>query len=104
MMDYSLNAWQLFSHKLCRWLVPFGLLSALLTSLGLALSNAFYAVLAMLQIAVYVAAAIGMSRVGRLSGISRLVTFLVSSNLSILHAWVQVARGRRVVLWEPSRR
>ena len=54
------------------------------------------------QVAVYVAAAIGMRRVGRLSGIHRLVTFLVSSNLSILHAWFQVARGRRVVLWEPS--
>jgi hypothetical protein len=101
---YGLAAWQLFSHKLCRWLVPFALLTALLTSLVLALSNRFYAVLALLQVGVYVAAAIGMRRVGRLSGVHRLVTFLVSSNLSILHAWVQVARGRRVVLWEPSRR
>jgi cellulose synthase/poly-beta-1,6-N-acetylglucosamine synthase-like glycosyltransferase len=101
---YGLAAWQLFSHKLCRWLVPFALLTALLTSLVLALSSGFYAVLALFQIAVYIAAAIGMRRVGRVSGIHRLVTFLVSSNLSILHAWFHVARGRRVVLWEPSRR
>jgi hypothetical protein len=84
--------------------VPFALLSGLLASLVLAPSSRFYGVLAILQVAVYVAAAIGMRRVGRLSGIHRLVTFLVSSNLSILHAWFQVARGRRVVLWEPSRR
>ena len=101
---YGLAAWQLFSHKLCRWLVPFALLTALLASLVLAFSNRFYAVLALLQVGVYVVAAIGMRRVGRLSGIHRLVTFLVSSNLSILHAWFHVARGRRVVLWEPSRR
>jgi cellulose synthase/poly-beta-1,6-N-acetylglucosamine synthase-like glycosyltransferase len=101
---YGLAAWQLCSHKLCRWLVPFALLTALITSLVLAVSSPFYAVLATLQVGVYVAAAIGMRRVGRLSGAHRLVTFLVSSNLSILHAWFQVARGRRVVLWEPSRR
>ena len=101
---YGLAAWQLFSHKLCRWLVPFALLTALLTNLVLALSSPFYAVLAIVQVVVYTAAAIGMRRVGRLSGVHRLVTFLVSSNLSILHAWVHVARGRRVVLWEPSRR
>jgi cellulose synthase/poly-beta-1,6-N-acetylglucosamine synthase-like glycosyltransferase len=101
---YGLAAWQLCSHKLCRWLVPFALLSALLTSLVLAVSSPFYAVLALIQIGAYVAAAIGMRRVGRLSGVHRLVTFLVSSNLSILHAWLQVARGRRVVVWEPSRR
>jgi cellulose synthase/poly-beta-1,6-N-acetylglucosamine synthase-like glycosyltransferase len=101
---YGLAAWQLFSHKLCRWLVPFALLTALLTSLVLALSSRFYAVLALLQVAVYVAAAIGMRRVSRLSGLHRLVTFLVSSNLSILHAWFHVARGQRVVVWEPSRR
>ena len=101
---YGLAAWQLCSHKLCRWLVPFALLSALLTSLVLAVSSPFYALLALIQVGAYVAAAIGMRRVGRLSGVHRLVTFLVSSNLSILHAWLQVARGRRVVVWEPSRR
>lgn len=101
---YGLAAWQLCSHKLCRWLVPFALLSALLTSLVLAVSSPFYALLALIQVGAYVAAAIGMRRVGRLSGVHRLVTFLVSSNLSILHAWFQVARGRRVVVWEPSRR
>ncbi len=101
---YGLAAWQLFSHKLCRWLVPFALLSALVTSVVLALWSPVYAVLAVLQVGAYAAAAIGMHRVGRLSGVHRLVTFLVSSNLSILHAWFHVARGRRVVLWEPSRR
>jgi len=101
---YGLAAWQLCSHKLCRWLVPFALLSALLTSLVLAVSSPLYALLALIQVGAYVAAAIGMRRVGRLSGVHRLVTFLVSSNLSILHAWLQVARGRRVVVWEPSRR
>ena len=101
---YGLAAWQLFSHKLCRWLVPFALLSALVTSVVLALWSPVYAVLAVLQVGAYAAAAIGMRRVGRLSGVHRLVTFLVSSNLSILHAWFHVARGRRVILWEPSRR
>src|SRR5262249_7258078 len=33
---YGLFAWQLASHKLCRWLVPFGMIGALLFGLALA--------------------------------------------------------------------
>ena len=40
----------------------------------------------------------------RQSGIPRLLTFLVLVNVSILNAWFNVLRGRRVVAWEPSRR
>src|SRR5206468_4518646 len=32
---YGMFAWQLFSHKLCRWMVPFAMITAFLSNLAL---------------------------------------------------------------------
>jgi len=63
-----------------------------------------YVVTAVLQLGAYAIAANGMRNPERQSGIPRLLTFLVLVNVSILNAWFNVLRGRRVVAWEPSRR
>jgi len=39
---YHLFAWQLISHKLCRWLVPFAMIGALGANAMLAPSSLFY--------------------------------------------------------------
>ena len=39
---YHLFAWQLFSHKLCRWLVPFAMIAALAANAVLASSSLFF--------------------------------------------------------------
>jgi glycosyltransferase involved in cell wall biosynthesis len=101
---YGLAAWQLFSHKLCRWLVPFALIGLFVTNLLLASASFGYFALAGLQVAVYGIAAAGFPRHAQLSGVPRLITFLVLVNVSILNAWYDVFRGRRVVVWEPSKR
>jgi hypothetical protein len=77
---YGLAAWQLFSHKVCRWMVPLAL-------------ACFYAV-----------AAYGMTRPESVGGPVRIAAFFVLVNLSILQAWGNVFRGQRAVTWEPSRR
>jgi Glycosyl transferase family 2 len=101
---YGLAAWQLFSHKVCRWLVPFGLIGALAASLALLTRSPFYLAVGLLQVGAYAVAANGLRDPDRQAGIPRLLTFLVLVNVSILHAWYRVLRGRRVVAWEPSRR
>jgi hypothetical protein len=94
----------LFSHKLCRWLVPFALAVMLATSLVLAREGWFYGVLAAGQVIVYITAAVGAVAATPPTGLRRIVTFFVIVNVSILHAWLNLAMGRRFVTWEPSRR
>ena len=50
---YGLFSWQLFSHKLCRWLVPFFLILSFVTCGILSFSSPFYLVLFLLQLAFY---------------------------------------------------
>jgi hypothetical protein len=102
---YPVFAWQLVSHKLCRWLVPFAMLSALICTGILAVSSAGYLVLLVTQVGFY-----GVGLVGILFGRARKVPFFklpgfyLLVNASILKAWMQYWCGQRLVAWEPSKR
>ena len=101
---YGLAAWQLFSHKLCRWLVPFALLGMLAASSFLSASSPFYFTLTLAQVAAYATAAYGYRRADRLNVLARTLTFFVLANVSILNAWFNLLSGRQIVTWEPSKR
>jgi hypothetical protein len=98
-------AWQLVSHKLCRWVVPFGMLTALLSNAVQATASAWYAVLFASQVMFY-GVALGGVLVRPLLKLSfvRLPSFFLVVNLSILQAWILYWSGKRVVVWEPSKR
>ena len=60
---YGLFAWQLASHKLCRWLVPFAMVIAMVTNAALAAGSAGYAVLAAAQLLFYAVAFLSLRSV-----------------------------------------
>ena len=100
-LQFGLFAWQLGSHKLCRWLVPFAMLLALLANASLLSVSATYSILFAAQLGFYAAAAIGLwtnHRALRLPG------FLVLANLAVLAAWFRFVRGERMAAWNPSER
>ncbi len=102
---YGLFAWQLFSHKLCRWSVPFAMIAAAFSHALLAGRSAFYAATFALHAVFYAVAAVGLGRMGRLR--SRLLvvpTYVVLANASILRAWVRYLKGERLMVWRPSAR
>jgi glycosyltransferase involved in cell wall biosynthesis len=101
---YGIFAWQIFSHKVCRWLVPFALIGILLTNVALSAESGVYAAFLLMQSAMYIVAARGFRHPERLSVGPRTVTFFVLANVSILHAWMNVLCGRKFVTWEPSQR
>jgi len=102
---YGIFAWQLFSHKLCRWLVPFAMIGALVSNLILATQSMFYRVLLAGQALFYVMATVyAWCHQMPKSNLFRLPSFFVLVNLSILDAWVRYVRGDRVFRWEPSKR
>lgn len=102
---YGLFAWQLFSHKLCRWLVPFAMIVALVSNVVLATQSMLYQMLLAGQVLFYVMAAVyAWCQWIPKSNLLRLPSFFVLVNLSILDAWIRYMRGDRVFRWEPSKR
>ena len=104
-MRYPLFAWQLVSHKLCRWLVPFAMMAAFLSNAILALSSKWYAMTFVLQMLFYSVALGGIlwKPLLRLPVI-KLCAFFLLVNASIFQAWVRYWSGERLVAWEPSKR
>jgi cellulose synthase/poly-beta-1,6-N-acetylglucosamine synthase-like glycosyltransferase len=104
-LRYHVFAWQLFSHKLCRWLVPFAMIAALVANGWLALSSPVYRVILLVQAGFYSLALVYMlSRRVPSIGMLRIPSFFVMANLSILDAWMRYFRGERIVSWTPSKR
>jgi len=98
---YGLFAWQLASHKLCRWLVPFAMVGAAIANAELASRSLFYGAVLDAQIAFYAAAAVGAATG---AGALRIPAYLVMSNGAILVAWLRFAWGERMTCWTPSDR
>ncbi len=121
-LNYGLFSWQLFSHKLCRWLVPFFLITAIFTNICL-LSSPFFFIVFILQglfyfIAVYyykneiIAPKEKLKRINtnesdlykQTAVIMKILYFFVSVNISILVAWWKYLKGDRATFWNPSKR
>lgn len=98
---YGLFAWQLASHKVCRWLVPFAMIAALVAAAVLAPRSAAYAAFFGIQALGYAVATIG---IGTRAAALRLPAFLVQSNAAMLVAWWRFACGERMTFWTPSER
>lgn len=102
---HGLFAWQLASHKLCRWLVPFALILSLLASIGLAATSpASWPILAGQLLGYAAGSATLLAQSRPLPAPLRLTRYLVVVNAAILAACWKYARGRRITYWAPTRR
>jgi len=131
--QYGLFSWQLLSHKLCRWLVPFFLVLAFIANAALAFSSHFYLGLFILQLVFYAMA--GLYHFGgqshhivappssffdptdstdapatiqnsklKIRNYLKLPYYFVAVNAGILLAWWKFLKGERALFWQPSRR
>jgi cellulose synthase/poly-beta-1,6-N-acetylglucosamine synthase-like glycosyltransferase len=98
---YGLFSWQLLSHKVCRWLVPFFMILACLSNAILISHSALYLAAFLMQLGFYAAALGGIWTGFR---VLRIPSFLLLANLAILMAWFRYARGERITSWTPSER
>lgn len=100
---YGLFALQVFSHKLCRWLVPWFLLIAGATLLTSAKGDALLELLLVLSLAfVFLALLAFFVPSFRKKRICKLPLFFMVVNAGIAVAWLQFLIGRRTVAWNPS--
>jgi hypothetical protein len=104
-MRYGWFSFQVFSHKLARWLIPWCMLGCLITGGMLAARSDFYAALLVAQLWLYGAAlATSLWPVLRRVSILRLLLYFIQVNLAIGEAGVKFVMGKRIVVWEPSKR
>ena len=100
-------AWMLFSHKVCRWALPWAVTAAGLALLVLAASGQVWAQ-AMVAAGVLLLslAAIGWMR-SEAESVPKLFSvpaYLVTGNLAAMHAFLRAVSGGGDALWEPTRR
>ena len=100
---YGLFAWMLFSHKLCRWLVPWALVGALGALASLAAGTPW--LLPGLAVGVALAGIGCLWPEGeQMPRLFALPAYLVAGSAAALHAWLRALRGGRTAVWEPTRR
>ena len=120
-IKYRLFSWQLFSHKLCRWLVPFFLIIAFASNILIRFSSIYFLIILILQIAFYTLAFFYFHQVTRQLRSSthkpvnnepsafycqllKFPYYFVTVNAAILVAWWKYIKGERATFWEPSKR
>jgi cellulose synthase/poly-beta-1,6-N-acetylglucosamine synthase-like glycosyltransferase len=102
---YGWFSYQVFSHKLARWVVPWCMLGLLLTGGWLAMYSDLYAFLFAAQVCLYAAAlAAFLSPALRRFTVMRLLYYFVQVNVAVAEAGARFAKGTRIVVWDPSRR
>lgn len=103
---FPLYSWMLFTHKICRWALPWvGLVG--LVALGF-MSPAHPWAMALFAAAMVI---IGVGAIGWALGADRslprfvsIPAFLLMANVAVLHATIQALQGHRDATWEPTRR
>ncbi len=100
---FGLFSWQIASHKLCRWLVPWFMVLGTLSCLIAAFSSTLFAILLLLLLGFYALALLGfyIQPLARIPFV-KVPLFLCVSNAAILSAWIKYAQGERAVVWNPS--
>ena len=98
-------AFELWSHKVLRWTVPFCLLAALVAPLVL-LDRPFYLAAFAAQLFFYAGALAAFGEWGDIhrSLPGRIALYFSSVNAAILTAWYRYGSGVRQELWTPSHR
>ena len=97
-------AFQMFSHKLLRWLVPVWLLVVLTVNIPLVASE-YYGLLLALQVAFYGLAALGLllpERFGRY-WLFYVPAYFTATNWGTLLGLLSFLMGRRHRVWQPAR-
>jgi cellulose synthase/poly-beta-1,6-N-acetylglucosamine synthase-like glycosyltransferase len=101
----GLFAFQVWSHKIMRWAVPWSLLVLAISTLLLAGQGMVYQLALLAQLVFYGLALAGwISAAARSNTMVRIVFFFVQTNIALAHAMLSYLAGKRVTVWTPTQR
>jgi cellulose synthase/poly-beta-1,6-N-acetylglucosamine synthase-like glycosyltransferase len=105
-LRFGLFAWMLWSHKVCRWLVPWAAAACFGALLALAVSSPLAGYVAMAGGVVLLLGATGFALAERrdLPALLAFPAYAVMGNVAAMQAAVRALYGRKNAVWEPTRR
>jgi len=104
-LQMGLFAFQVWSHKIMRWGVPWFMLLFAILTLALANEGSVYRIVLWLQVIFYGVAAIGWLFGNlRKNTAVRIIFFFVQTNLALAYALMSFLAGKRMTVWAPSQR
>ncbi len=102
---HGLFAFQLFSHKVMRWMVPWFVLAYTVLATAFSLKEPiFMLTLLPLLILMVPVVVVALSSSARHSAWVGPIFYLLQTNLAVARAGVAFMSGRRITTWSPSRR
>ena len=102
---FGLFSFQIISHKLMRWLVPFFLLTTFVLNIFLLNNHLIFKILFICQLVFYATAIIAhFYSTTRGNTLVRLVYFFTQVNAAIMHSAILYLTGKRMAVWQPSQR
>lgn len=102
---YGLFSFQVISHKLMRWLVPWFLLITLLSNLLLWNQHWLFSLTLIAQVIFYLLSIIGsLFSAAKQNALIKISFFFVQVNLAITQAMLMFLYGKRITRWESSKR
>ncbi|MFW9950615.1 MAG: glycosyltransferase family 2 protein [Candidatus Thorarchaeota archaeon] len=102
---YGLFSIQVISHKLIRWLVPYLMITIIITNIILVNDGGLYLAIFIAQLLFYCIAIIAtFSKRLKNKVIFKIPLFFIMANVSILVAWYDLLRGQRYTTWKPTKR
>ena len=102
---FPLFSFELFSHKIMRWLVPFFLVIVFISNMML-FDQSFYLLFFIGQVIFYSLAFFEATHTGplRFGVIGKISLYFAMVNVAIIVAWWKYIRGVRQEIWAPSKR
>lgn len=102
---YGLFAFEVISHKVMRWMVPWFLLLFFFVSFQLSGSHWFFTLVLWGQLGFYgVGIAAHYSESVKANAIARIIYFFIQVNVAIADASIRFLSGKRMTVWQPSAR
>lgn len=107
---YGLISVQLLSYKIMRWLMPFLLVSLLVSNTFVLLNNPaslHFLILLLGQAIFYTSAAVGFTGVSCNPSVKRLTmaaAFVLLANAAIALSWINILRKKKYTVWQPTSR
>lgn len=104
-VKYGLFAFEIFSHKIMRWLVPWFMVSLLISNLLVLNGHTLFSLLLVSQIVFYSIALTGwLYKPARFNAVFKIPFFFMQVNIALAHAGLLFVLGKRITKWEPSKR
>lgn len=104
-LRYKLFSLQLLSHKLMRWLVPVFMVLLFLCNLLLIHHHWFYLIFFLAQLGFYSVVILAHFIPGlRENPLIKIMYFFVQVNIAIVHSGYLFLSGKRMTVWQPSKR